>query len=418
MKFISKILTLVLCSVVVLSSCEKVSEAGWIEADGETEFTVPAEGDVVNLKYRSNAERELFFPEVVKWIEAYPDGDTERSIAVKVGANSGEARSAKVRIASADRTISLEFKINQEKVNTQTPPDPEDPDQPTDPDPEVPSGSNISHAWFELPAMVDKDKDGKLDFGNELYYAYHFCAGPEKDARGNTARNFTVCYSGEHICPVWVAAPRHDMYVGKGRHDDYRPDPVIPSGVQYYSSKNSNSKYNRGHMLGSAERNASVATNHQVFYYSNIAPQLASDFNTGGGGWNLLEDHIDGLVVKDTLYEVVGCYFEEFTDGYGYTSTPEKILFCGRTDVSKPTMFYYALLRTKKGNTGKSVSDCSADELQCVAFARAHTNNLRGQKPTAKEMMSIADLEKLTGFTYFTNVPNAPKTTFNPSDWL
>ena len=33
-------------------------------------------------------------------------------------------------------------------------------------------------------------------------------------------------------------------------------------------------------------------------------------------------------------------------------------------------------------------------------------------------MISIAELEKLTGFTYFENVPNAPKSTFNANDWL
>ena len=32
-------------------------------------------------------------------------------------------------------------------------------------------------------------------------------------------------------------------------------------------------------------------------------------------------------------------------------------------------------------------------------------------------MMSIADLERLTGFSYFASVPNAPKDSFNASDW-
>ena len=80
-------------------------------------------------------------------------------------------------------------------------------------------------------------------------------------------------------------------------------------------------------------------------------------------------------------------------------------------------MFYYAVLRTKKGNSGKSVKDCKADELQCVAFVRAHTNSLKGQEPSSKEMMSIADLERLTGFSYFAGVPNAPKDSFKASDW-
>ena len=31
--------------------------------------------------------------------------------------------------------------------------------------------------------------------------------------------------------------------------------------------------------------------------------------------------------------------------------------------------------------------------------------------------MSITDLESITGFTYFPNVPNAPKSSFTASDW-
>jgi hypothetical protein len=42
----------------------------------------------------------------------------------------------------------------------------------------------------------------------------------------------------------------------------------------------------------------------------------------------------------------------------------------------------------------------------------------KGHKPQAADMMSISELEKLTGISYFTNVPNAPKTTFSSSDWL
>ena len=80
-----------------------------------------------------------------------------------------------------------------------------------------------------------------------------------------------------------------------------------------------------------------------------------------------------------------------------------------------PTMFYYVLLRTKKGNSGKALKDCSSSEIQCVAFVRSHVN-VR-QAVTSRELMSVADLEKITGVTYFPNVPNAPKTTFNASDW-
>jgi DNA/RNA endonuclease G (NUC1) len=107
-------------------------------------------------------------------------------------------------------------------------------------------------------------------------------------------------------------------------------------------------------MLGSADRLSSTATNKQVFYYSNIAPQYSDTFNTGGGAWNNLEDHIDDLVCSDTLYVVIGCYFDQYTDKYGNTGRPAKISYGGRSDVSRPTMFYYALLRTKSGSSGKA----------------------------------------------------------------
>ena len=273
--------------------------------------------------------------------------------------------------------------------------------------------------WCEMPVMNMKES-GKYWMNEKdatQYYAIHMCAGGEKGPGGKTARNYTVCYSGKYHCPVWVAAPRHKMYVGSsGRTDAYRQDPDIPSNIQY-NSKSTGGGCNKGHMLGSAERTSSTATNRDVFYYTNIAPQLSSGFNTGGGGWNILEDFVDTKVCADTLYEVLGCYFDKYTDAYGWTVSPSTISFGGRNDVSMPTMFYYVLLRTKKGNTGKALKNCSADEMMCVAFVRSHTNSLKGQKVTVRELMSVADLEKITGVTYFPNVPNAPKTTFKASDW-
>ena len=271
--------------------------------------------------------------------------------------------------------------------------------------------------WYETPRM-NITHSGQYMYNTSdptQYYAIHMCTGGEKGPGGRTARNYTVCFSAEHHCPVWVAAPRHSMYVGSsGRNDSYRQDPDIPADIQYSSTKTGGG-CNKGHMLGSAERTSSKATNRDVFYYTNIAPQLSSNFNTGGGRWNVLEDYVDTQVCADTLYEVIGCYFDKYTDAYGETQTPSKISYCGRNDVSMPTMFYYVLLRTKNGNSKKALKDCAPSELKCVAFVRSHVN-VR-QAVTSRELMSVADLERITGVTYFPNVPNAPKDTFSASDW-
>lgn len=308
----------------------------------------------------------------------------------------------------------------EEPENPETPDEPEDPENPDEPEtPNPPAqGNTYRMGWYELPIERDDDHNGIDDKNSTYYYAHHLCAGGEKNAqRTGTARNFSVCFSSTHHCPVWVAAPRHKSYEsGASRTDAYGQDPQIPSNIQY-NSKSTGGGCNKGHMLGSAERLSTSATNRQVFYYTNIAPQYSSTFNTGGGAWNNLEDHIDKLVCADTLYEVVGCYFDTYTDKYGNTGRPAKIEFGGRSDVSRPTMFYYALLRTKKGNGGKSVKECSASELQCAAFVICH-EQAKGHKPESRDLISIEELERLTGFTYFENVPNAPKSTLNTSDWL
>lgn len=269
----------------------------------------------------------------------------------------------------------------------------------------TPSGPTKYSGWPELPVEVAS---------SDLYYAYHIC--PDFRVDGHLARNYTVCYSAEHHCPVWVAAPRHDCYEhGANRTNAYRQDPDIPSSIQYYS-KDTGGGCNKGHMLGSAERLVTSAVNRQVFYYTNIAPQYSSNFNNGGGAWNNLESFVDAQVCKDTTYVVIGTYFETFTDAYGKSCSPATIEFGGRSDVTRPSMFYYLILRSKSGTTGKSVYDLSASELKCAAFVLRH-NMEKGHEPQSKDMMSVSDIEELTGFTFFANVPNAPKDTYNPSDW-
>ena len=305
-------------------------------------------------------------------------------------------------------------------------PDPEpepEPDPTPDPDPTpTPTpdpNDNCPNDWYELP-RINYTKSGQylIDSSDEsLYYAHHLCKGGEKYSNGKTARNYTVCYSADHHCPVWVAAIRHNsLFPSKvERTNSYGKDPSIPSDIQYKNT-DTGGGCNKGHMLGSKERTSSTATNKQVFYYTNIAPQYSSTFNTGGGGWNTLEDWVDKQVCSDTLYMVIGAYFDNFTDKRGYSEPPAKISFGGRSDVSRPTMFYYVLMRTKSGNTGKSLSNCSADEIMCAAFVRSH-DTPKKVSVSEKDLMSVSDLEKITGFTYFQNVPQAPKSTYKASDW-
>ena len=259
--------------------------------------------------------------------------------------------------------------------------------------------------WFELPAQKDVDGNGIDDDNPDYYYSWTM----REDAPN--IRNFSACYSKSKLHPIWVAAPMHSSYKGSsGRNDSYRNDPAI-SCTQTAKFDG----YTRGHMLGSSDRTVSKPTNKQVFYYSNIGAQLQSGFNTGGGAWNNLESLVDEQWCADTLYQVIGCIFETFTDRYG-TTVGKKTGTGSAGTFQVPTAWYKVLLRTKSGNTGKPVNECTSDELKCVGFILTHRSNHQ-HKPSSKDMYSVSEIEALTGLTFFPNVPDAPKTTYEASDW-
>jgi hypothetical protein len=69
------------------------------------------------------------------------------------------------------------------------------------------------------------------------------------------------------------------------------------------------------------------------------------------------------------------------------------------------------MLRTKGGNTGKKVQDCSASDLICAGYW------VENNASATPKLMSVKDIEDKTGLTFFVNVPNAPKSSFSASDW-
>ena len=260
--------------------------------------------------------------------------------------------------------------------------------------------------WPELPAERADD---------DLYYTRHLF---DAAADGTAAvRNYSSCYSRRHRCPVWVAAPLHPSYRDETRRSDrFRFDPTLPVDIQPLL-RNSYGDYTRGHLLGSAERTVSGEANAQTFYASNIAPQIGRGFNAANGAWNNLEIFVDRQVCADTLYVVTGCLFDDYTDAGGRrveaSATRNKN---DGAEVAVPTAYYKVLLRTRAGDTGRRVADCKSSELRCAAFVVGHYD-AKGRKPSAADMMSVAEMERITGETFFAGVLAAPKRTADARDW-
>jgi endonuclease G len=173
-------------------------------------------------------------------------------------------------------------------------------------------------------------------------------------------------------------------------------------------------------MLKSADRGGDGAEiNIQTFYPTNISPELYLHTNT----WEIVENALsDRWTCSDTTYVVTGCYYGddkyELIDASSWgLPTDGKSKTC-----IMPVARYRVILKTRSGNTGKPVAECSADELISIGFWFPQAFN--GQKvyeenDKSQWIFSVADIEKKIGgeFSFFPTVPEEVKQQRNLSDW-
>ncbi len=246
----------------------------------------------------------------------------------------------------------------------------------------------LARSWAELPAART--------------IANYEVAAHASLPSNSKLRNYSFGFDKEKHCALWVAYPLHSCYLGStSRTDafDYDPDCIDNSyeanigNYAYYPKNGETYSHSRGHQLPSADRTKSVADNQTTFYATNMTPQL---YSLNGVEWAALENDVRNMICSDTLYVVTGAHFDG-SQGVAYDNKGK-----GKA-CAVPTHYYKVLLRTKSGNSGKRVQECSASELQCIGYWVEHSGSATIQTK------SVAEIEALTGFTFFANVPNAPK---------
>lgn len=210
-------------------------------------------------------------------------------------------------------------------------------------------------------------------------------------------RNFTLCFDKTVYAARWVAYPLHTCYIGStGRTEAWAYDPSISTSYQA-PPRTYGGGWTRGHQIPSADRTKTLEANKQTFYMSNMTPQ---DYDYNSGIWLDLENRVRNTYrCNDTLYVVTGAH-------WGNKNTT-----AGKYPV--PTHYYKVLLRTRNGNTKKSVYGVPREDLKCIGFWISHsaTGRLNSSYCT-----TVAEIERLTGFTFFPEV-DVDKTQYNLSDW-
>ena len=200
-------------------------------------------------------------------------------------------------------------------------------------------------------------------------------------------RNYTVMYDTLNSVPYWIAFPLHPIYMDSGnRTNEWTFDPIIPNRYQpnVVNSGWQSGPYDRGHMLASADRSATREINRTTFYVSNIVPQNS---NMNSGSWNELENKTRNWALDtryDTLYVVTGSILPP-KDQLAYTKDAD-----GK-DIAIPEYMYKALLKQDK----------TTKEWHSIAF---NMENIGSGPSYNQYVLSVAELEELTGFTFFPNL--------------
>ena len=278
------------------------------------------------------------------------------------------------------------------------PPEHEDPQDP----PKQEISGNAS--WPELPVMTENEN---------YHYVTHYCmVGNEQTGQSAKGRNYTMCFDKTKRGAWWVAYPLHKVHLGSGRPDPdpWAYDPELSATWQANLSRGSyTGAYDRGHQIPNADRNADLTSNgmcFQTFYASNATPQAS---NLNQQGWARLEAKVRNWVCADTLYVVTGAYWDPNSNK---TTTDKSGNSC-----PIPDYYFKVVVRTKAGNvrqTGDELGSYDAEQLKSIGFWVANASSQGEAKSWVK---SIAEVENLTGFTFFPTLPEAVKLQKTATDW-
>lgn len=308
------------------------------------------------------------------WAKVSPESGSGsvNNVMLTYSANgSGESREVALNVSFSDGELVTVTLVQTGDPNASGGDEP-DPD-PDDPWPGLESDPYQS-GWMELPAV--EDEEGRA-------FIYHTA-----EVDGQQKRNYSMLYDASGRIALWVAYPLCGDYIGSGRTDAWGYDPKIPDEYEPLLNHGWPERgFDRGHQIPSGSRNANTAMNRQTFYYTNMTAQV-SRFNQGL--WANLENRVRGFVsVCDTLYVVTGPIFD--------SGEPERWTEDNAGNpVAVPDGYFKAVLSY----------NISTSTYYSVAFVYDNEEYSRSN-PTASDMCSVSEVEAITGFTFFNNLPQS-----------
>lgn len=193
---------------------------------------------------------------------------------------------------------------------------------------------------------------------------------------------YTLSYSSIDRQAEWVAYSLTPMLINgsQKRASKFMADQKITDAVG--PSSYTKSGYDRGHLCPAADMKLNSVSMNETFYMSNMSPQAPS-FNRGI--WSKLEDKVrDWALQKNGVYVVTGPLLNKT---------------CGLVarSITVPCAFYKIIFKqTKEG-------------AEAIAFMLP---NAGSSLPLKNFVISIDELEALTGLDFFAALPDEEEEKF------
>jgi endonuclease G len=215
---------------------------------------------------------------------------------------------------------------------------------------------------------------------------------------------YALSYNNTREIPNWTSWHLDSTWRGSAaRQDDFRNDTTLPAGFhQVGGSDYSGSGFDRGHMCPSADRTSSIADNSATFLMTNMVPQAPGN---NQGPWAAMENYLRTFLPGSELYIVSGGVGVGGTGSGGGTTN---VLPSG---VTVPNKTWKVVLILPVGDNDLSRVDAST---RTIAVIMPNIDSIRPDQ-WQKYLATIDQVETLTGYNFFSNVPAATQNLIEPT---
>jgi endonuclease G, mitochondrial len=206
---------------------------------------------------------------------------------------------------------------------------------------------------------------------------------------------YALSYSKSKGIPNWVAWELNSTWLGEAhRVGKFAPDAELPTNWQQIKpSDYTGSGFDRGHMTNSEDRSRSPEDNIATFLMTNILPQ-SPDNNQGP--WVQLESYSRQLARSGKqLFIISGGHGQGGIGKNGLRAT------IGQGKVLVPAVTWKVILVLDSPNSGVAGVTKST---QTIAVIMPNKQGIKND-PWQQYQTSVQEVEKLTGYNFFTNIP-------------